>query len=441
MSSLGLWQRCRRLARLVLFRPQHALVLFGGLTLVSNWLWFGTGLFVGSAVGRMLVAATVLGLAAAALALRRGRSQLKTLILLVLTSVVLPAVVLITDRLTTGIPLLMHDGAYQTEEAMKAFLQGHDPYGLDYSQTSMRLWHWYVSQPPHPSLFHYLYYPLTFLFPLPAYVAAQALLLPFDVRMVLLPVEAVAALALLQLPWRWEWRYVAIAALFLDPLFYLPEGRNDVLFLAAMALGVLTWARGRPALGAWGFGTALAFKPFAAIFIPLVGLLLIRTRVPWQSWRPVALGLAGLVVPSTVTILPFFLWAPGVFWTDTVGFVAGGAGGSFPIQGYGFAGLLLALHVFPSPEARFPFGILQAAAGVPLLVWSLRRVSMRPSLARVLHGGTLTLAGVLFLGRFLNDNYLADLLFLAVLAGASRRSEIGVGAEMGGLAAATRLAA
>ncbi len=61
---LGLWQHSRRLARLVLFRPQHALVLFGGLTLVSNWLWFGTGLLVGPAVGRTLVAATVLGLTA-----------------------------------------------------------------------------------------------------------------------------------------------------------------------------------------------------------------------------------------------------------------------------------------------------------------------------------------------------------------------------------------
>src|SRR5207302_11484573 len=39
--------RVARLPRRLLFRPHLALLLFGSLSLISGWLWFGTGLFLG----------------------------------------------------------------------------------------------------------------------------------------------------------------------------------------------------------------------------------------------------------------------------------------------------------------------------------------------------------------------------------------------------------
>ncbi|TMD12732.1 MAG: DUF2029 domain-containing protein [Chloroflexi bacterium] len=412
--------RVRRLYRRALLRPLPALLLFGSLTAVSNWLWYGGGPFLARGVGTALMLAFALAAAAVLLALGRGRGQLRAMTLLVVAAVALPAVALIAYRLRSGAPLLMHDGAYQTEEAIRFLLSGRDPYGQDYALTSMRLWHWYVNQPIDPALFHYVYYPLTFLLPLPFALAAAALHLPFDVRLVSVAAIAATAGALLAMPWRWEWRWVALCALFLDPFFFMAQGRNDVLWLGALTLGVLATARGRTLLASLAIGVAFAFKPFAIFFLALQAIALLRT--PGRA-RPAltAAALALLALSALVTITPFWLWNPHAFWADTVAFVAGTDPHSYPMGGWGLAGILLALHLVPNPHASVPLGMVQAAVCLPALAWAGRRVWERPTMPRVLAGGTLVLALFLFCGRFLNDNYLAGLLYLAVLSGAARR--------------------
>ncbi len=119
---------------------------------------------------------------------------------------------------------------------------------------------------------------------------------------------------------------------------------------------------------------------------------------------------------------PFLLWNAPAYWTDTVSFVAGTIPGAYRIQGYSLASLLLALHVIPSADARFPFGLVQAAVAAPVLAVGLWRIWRAPSLGAVLSVGTLALTLSLLAGRFVNDNYLADLLYLAVLAGAARQA-------------------
>src|SRR5207253_1588032 len=319
----GVRRRLTRLPRRLLFRPHLALLLFGSLSLISGWLWFGTGLFLGNGSGLAV-------------------------------------------------------------------------FGLS--------------------------------LPLPAYALAHWLGAPFDIRLIDLAVEVVAALAVLKLPWRWEWRYLLLAALFLDPFFYLAQGRNDVLFLAPVLLGVLAWERDRPLLASLAFGAAAAFKPFAVFFLPLVALLLWRrSRAErWSTPRRLSV-LAGLVLPGMVTIVPFFLWNPTAYWADTVSFVSGGDPHRYPIQGYGFSEILLLLRIIPSPSAYFPFSILQVLAALPALAFGIRRVVARPALATALCWATASLALFLFFSRFVNDNYLAALLFLAVLAGATRRGARGSG--------------
>jgi len=421
-------RRLTRLPRRLLFRPHLALLLFGSLSLISGWLWFGTGLFLGNGSGLAVFGLSLAATLVAALALLRRRLQLGGLLLLLVATVVVPTLALIALRWKTGAPILMHDGAYQTEEAMRLLLSGLDPYGVDYTTTSMRLWHWYVNSPIDPSLYHYVYPPAVFLLPLPAYALAHWLGAPFDIRLIDLAVEVVAALAVLKLPWRWEWRYLLLAALFLDPFFYLAQGRNDVLFLAPVLLGVLAWERDRPLLASLAFGAAAAFKPFAVFFLPLVALLLWRrSRAErWSTPRRLSV-LAGLVLPGMVTIVPFFLWNPAAYWADTVSFVSGGDPHRYPIQGYGFSEILLLLRIIPSPSAYFPFSILQVLAALPALAFGIRRVVARPALATALCWATASLALFLFFSRFVNDNYLAALLFLAVLAGATRRGARGSG--------------
>ncbi len=394
--------RVARLPRRLLFRPHLALLLFGSLSLISGWLWFGTGLFLGRGSGLTVWACSFVATVIAALTLLRRRLQLGGLLVLVVATVVVPTLALIALRWNTGAPILMHDGAYQTEEAIRLLLGGLDPYGVDYTTTSMRLWHWYVNTPIDPSLYHYVYPPAVFLLPLPAYALAHSVGVPFDVRLVDLLVAVVAAVAIIKLPWRWEWRYLVLAALFLDPFFYLAQGRNDILFLAPIVLGVLAWERDRPMLAALAFGAAAAFKPFAVFLLPLLALLVWRrSRAErWSTARQLSV-LAGLILPGLLTIAPFFLWNPGAYWADTVSFVSG--------------------------SAYFPFAILQALGTLPVFALGIRRVVGRPTLATVLWWATATLAVVLFFSRFVNDNYLAVVLFLAILAGATRRGARRIG--------------
>jgi hypothetical protein len=412
-----------RLFGRTLLRPGPSLLIFGAAILASNWVWYGSGIFLGQPAGLALTLAGLLGFGYAAYSLARGRRQLLALSIFVLAAVLLPALALLTLRWGTGAPLLTHDGAYQTEEAIKLLLAGHDPYGVDYSQTSMRFWHWYVNQPLDSSLFHYVYSPLTFLVGVPFAWVARLLAIPFDFRLVLILAAVGAGAALLRLPWRWNLRYVALAALFLNPFFYFPQGRNDILFLAPLTLGVLAWARGKPPLAALAFGIAFGFKPFALFFLPCVAVALWpRSGAMIDRARRLAIIGGALLAPAAITMVPFLLWNAHAYWTDTVSFVAGTIPGVYRIQGYSLASLLLVLHVIPSPDARFPFGLVQAAVAAPVLAIGLWRIWRAPSLGAVLTVGTLALALSLLAARFVNDNYLADLLYLAVLAGAARQA-------------------
>jgi len=404
-----------------LLRPGPSLLVLGAAVLASNWVWYGSGIFLGRLVGLALTIAGLLGVGYAAYCLARGKCQLQALSIFIAAAVGLPAVALIALRWRTGAPLLMHDGAYQTEEAIKLLLAGRDPYGTDYSQTSMRLWHWYVNQPLDSSLFHYVYSPLTFLVGLPFSLVANLFSIPFDFRIVLILAAVAAGGGLLTLPWRWDRRYVVLAALFLDPFFYFPQGRNDILFLAPLTLGVLAWARGKPKLAALAFGIAFAFKPFALFFLPCVAVALWPRSGPLIARaRRLAIVGGALLAPAAIAMIPFVLWNAQAYWTDTVSFVAGTIPGAYRIQGYSLASLLLAVHVIPSADARFPFGLVQLAVAGPVLAVGLWRIWRAPSLGALLTVGTLALTLALLCGRFVNDNYLADLLYLAVLTGAAR---------------------
>src|SRR5438094_492748 len=303
-----------RLFSRTLLRPGPSLLMLGAAILASNWVWYGSGIFLGQAAGLALTIAGLLGFGYAAYSLVRGRHQLRAFSIFIVAAVLLPALTLIALR------------------------------------------------------------------------------------------------------------SVALAALFLDPFFYFPQGRNDILFLAPLTLGVLAWARGKPRLAALGFGVAFAFKPFALFFLPCVAIALWPRSGPvLDRGRRLAILAAALLAPAALTMGPFLLWNAPVYWTDTVSFVAGTLPGAYRIQGYSLASLLLALHVIPSADARFPFGIVQAAVAVPVLAIGLRRIWRAPSLGAVLSVGTLALTLSLLAGRFVNDNYLADLLYLAVLAGVARQ--------------------
>ena len=78
--------------------------------------------------------------------------------------------------------------------------------------------------------------------------------------------------------------------------------------------------------------------------------------------------------------------------------------------------LLLTVGIIPSPEAAFPFGILEIGVGLPLLVFLLARQRRENTLQQMWFGFAIFSFGVQYVSRFFNDNYLVFILQSLVIA-------------------------
>jgi hypothetical protein len=273
---------------------------------------------------------------------------------------------------------------------------------------------WDVTPGPNPALHHLAYFPLTVLAGVPVRFLARALGVPFDYRIVLIGFAILGLLAIVALPIAPDRRVMVITALFVSPLItlYLWSGRTDIEFLAVMMLSLALLSRAHPVAAALVLGIAVALKPFAALAVPFLLLLLfIRWRAR-PSRNEVVLSVAALALAPVVTILPFFLANPSAFWTDVVLYTSGGVRDAYPIVGYGFGELLYQVHLVAHRTDSAPFGIFQLLALAPVLWLTGRAFLRRPSLGRWMAGYALCLLAFTFFARFFNDNYVAVVITL-----------------------------
>lgn len=404
-----------------------ALVLtaFGSVTMVvTAGLLTSTGRFSPAWLSILAVAGwTSLALAIGSLPFS-NRLRFGMLALFIAIAVGLPIAILIAFRWETGIPLAVNDGMFQTELVTGNLLAGHDPYGTDFTHSTLLQWYTYV---PADSgvLHHYEYYPLVVLVSVPVVVLERWLNLGVDLRPVVLVAGAAAFLFIVGLDWSWRWRYAFAVLLFLDPGFGYIEGRNDILWLAPVIAALALAQRSRWFGACLALGIAAAFKLFAMPFVFFMAALL------WFRWqrgevgsRAMLRGVVALVVPLALTMTPFLIWNGAAFWRDTVGWFVESPS-TIPVYGVGLGEALLILKVIPGPMAPFPFGIIQAALSLPLVAIGLRRVGREPSLANLLAAAVTVLSVVVLCGRFTNSNYLAALVFLFVPAIAAAREDVG----------------
>jgi hypothetical protein len=392
--------------------PGAYLALIGGLDCAYLWLfrpWFGVILPLLASV--LLVALLVL------LVAQPGAWGLKTagLWLLVGVMTIAPTAVLVLTPGHGG-TTFQHDGLVQTEAAIDRILKGEPIYGVDWSGTALGKYDWSDVGRRNPALHHHVYLPLTALVGVPVRVLSDATGMPFDYRAVLalFAVLGVAAVAALPIPA--PQRFMVTVAVFLNPLIttYFLSGRNDISYVAVLLLALALLARGRPLAASVACGFAIALKPFALLAVPfLLAVLWIRWRGrPGEHRREVLLVLLGLAAVPLATITPFLLADPGAFWRDTVLFTNGSGPEAYPIGGFGFGALLLAVHLLPDPEAAFPFGLVQLAAVLPVGYWAVRRLLTRPTVDRWLGGYTALLLAFAFFARFFNDSYVGVVLAL-----------------------------
>jgi hypothetical protein len=390
--------------------PFAYLAVLGGLQVLLLWALrdhVGVWVAVASTAGVL----ALLGM----LVLLDGRWRLKlgaVAALGVLTAIG-PTLNAVVERTRVGLTM-EHDGLLQIESAIDRLLNGQPIYGVDWSNTPMARISWDITAGPNPALHHLAYLPLTVLVGVPFRVLTRALGLPFDYRMVLIGFALVGLLAIMALPIAPDRRFMVITVLFVSPLItiYLWSGRTDIEFLALVLLSLALLSRGHPIPAALALGTAVALKPFAALAVPFLLLVLIIRWRARPSRREVGLSLAALALAPLVTILPFLIANPRAFWTDVVLYTSGGVRDAYPIVGYGFGELLYQLRLVAHRTDSVPFGVFQLLALAPVLWITARAFLRRPSIGRWMAGYVLTLLAFTFFARFFNDNYLAVVIAL-----------------------------
>ena len=411
----------RALYRLSL--PGLLLILFGVQSLnMTQGILKLTGRFSPGLILAVSIAGWVTLAVAVACLPFSNRLRFGSLALFAFAAMALPTLTLVIFRWRTGIPLDVHDGMFQTELVTGNLLQGHDPYGTDFTRTELMRWFHYTPEGaaiPH----HYIYYPMVVLIGVPIYLLERAAGLTVDLRPMLLVAAALAFAVILKLPFNWRARYILAVLLVLDPFFWWMEGRNDILWLMPVILAALLALEGRWPIASWALGLASALKFFAWPFAAMMAVALVfRWRRGLLTRNAMLVGVVGLLLPLALTVTPFLVWNAGAFWRDTVGWLLENPPG-FPIYGFGLGEALLLTNVVSSPSAAFPFALVQAAIALPLGLFGLFRVAKDPTVGGVLGPAAVVLAVVVLCGRFTNDNYLAAAVFLLVLAITARKQE------------------
>lgn len=338
---------------------------------------------------------------------------------------------LIALRQMNGPASYCHDGGViQTEEAVKLFLAGRNPYAEDYVDTPLAEW----GLDLRTAIYHYPYLPWTFVFSAPFYRLAEGLGFYFDERMIYLPLFFLTLLLSLRFGRRRSTRLLLLMAIGLNPIMGndLIFGQNDsfVLFWMMLSLWFLPQTSDEAGQG-WRYylsagvmGLAVASKPTAWFILPFYLLLLCEARLEEGRLR-LAAGWPARLLPllgvSAALIVPYLWWDPSALIDDVWRWSNGTSSTPYQIRGWGFSNFILALGLVESRLSYFPFWIPQLLTCLPLFagqVWSqLREGAQAGAPTAFRHAGELLFVYAFF-SRFLNENYIgfiASLLILGIL--------------------------
>jgi hypothetical protein len=335
--------------------------------------------------------------------------------------VVLPTIAAIVLRATGKPYTFVHDGVLMIEDAARKLLQGQNPYVADYLDTSLFYW----PMINNPALYHLTYFPLPFLVTVPFVGAFDRAGLFWDERFLYLPafLATIAVLPALvpDRPGATAMRLSLVALVGLNPLLFpfVVEGKNDIVVLCFVFIGLALLHRERWTLGTLAVAIAAASKLHAVVLLPFVAVYVLRRtgvssrgealRTLVRHGWPSALLLA-------VTFGPFLVNDLRAFYDDVVLYNAGGAAWSYPISGMGFAAFLRTLGIIEYSQQDFPFWILQATAAVPLGAIALHALWRRPLLHTLVTGYAVTLLAFLFFARYFHGNYLGFITAVATPA-------------------------
>ncbi len=341
--------------------------------------------------------------------------------LLVAVFVIVPTLSSVILRQLNAPYLYIHDGAIQTEEAIKFVLSGKNPYVEDYLNTPMAQWPYWKPDPMmNPALYHLPYLPFLVVFSAPFYLLAHGTIGWFDERLIYLPMYVLTLILLSRLATKPENRLALLLMVGLCPLLvpFVLEGRNDIFVLFWLVLCLVLLQHRHWALAAIALAFACASKQTAWFVVPFYALYTFwRTSILHAQTRSRYLPMALFAIVFAVIVLPFWLWNPAAFVDDIFSFNAGTTEHAYPIMTLGFGSIAQALGWITDNTSTYPFSLFQLAFGLPAMVLLLRHQFTHNTVGNLLLcGGLLTLV-VAFFSRVFNDNHLGYILLLLVIGG------------------------
>jgi len=319
-----------------------------------------------------------------------------------------------------------HDGGVAvTDLAVRALLEGRDPYTESYAELVEGMPIFYGDRLiDNPIMERYPYWPATLLIQVPV----QAPLLwagapVVDARFVYLGVLLALGVGMARFSLRVRGDLLLAVGVALNPLvlYWTRWGSNDILAVGGLAL--MGWAlfRRRTVLAGLALGLALACKLLVVPAVVLFAAWLARRARDGELDRRTAVSAAAAaVLPAAVTAVPFLLWHPAAFLDDALLYHLGASAERFPIAGQGLPVLLHALGVIRDPLGSAPVWATTLPTLLLLAVgagWLWRRGWTSPR--AFLLAATFVTVGTFWFSRAFMGNYWPvpmTLLALAVLA-------------------------
>ena len=365
------------------------------------------------------------------------RDRLKWVILVgtILTAVYLPTAKLILLREQSGPASYTHDGGViQTEAATQFFVEGRNPYVVDYTNTPMAEWGFSRFR---TALYHYPYLPWTFIASAPFYLAGRAIGF-YDQRWLYMLLMTIALFLSSRLAIDRRAKLALVAILALNPLMALDLifGQNDAFVLSWLLFSLVSWHywkmrrdTGRALrwplwASAIAFGLACASKPTAWFLAPFYGMLLAydhiqQNDVTWTSLLRAVPSMFRRGWPALAAFLilvgPYALWDGYALYDDVWRWSSGKGDSGYQIWGWGASNFVLGFGLVTDRFDQWPFWLTEILVALPLLIWFVRRQQRVPSLSNACWHYSVLLFAFFYTSRFLNENYLGYILaFLAI---------------------------
>lgn len=330
----------------------------------------------------------------------------------------------IHKRLAVNPYIYVHDGAMQTEEAIKFLIKGKNPYAENYFGTPlenrgiMR-----ETNNINPAIYHFAYLPFNILFSIPFFIVSTFLMGWFDERFVYLAIF----LLFIALALKWPEKSLKNKLVFLilfsvNPFFFVffNEGRNDIFVFFWIALAVYFLSLKKNNRSSLALALAAASKQTSWILLPFYFAYLYYQEpekfLLWQKITNIFKKTYVFFITTAIIIIPFLIWNLASFIDDTIKYSNGTAYMSYPITGFGFSQLILRSHIVSSPDDYWPFWIPQLVFGLPLLYVLLKAQKKNNTLSQMIFNFSLLLMTFWIFSRFFNDNYVGFLIMTFLFA-------------------------